>query len=103
MARGILLVHSRPSGPDALEDYNRWYDEAHIPEMLGIAGIAGARRLEALDGSAFVVAYDVDDVDKAKAALADAQASGSMSRPVGVQLNPPPTVQWLRDYGGASD
>jgi hypothetical protein len=34
-----------------------------------------------------------------KEALANAQRSGSMSRPVGLQLDPPPTMQWFRDMG----
>jgi hypothetical protein len=101
MAKGVLLVQSRPRSPEHTDDFHRWYDETHLPEMLQIDGIASARRLEALDGESFAAVYEVDDVDQAKAGLAAAQSSGRMSRPVGVQLDPPPTVQWFRERGAA--
>ena len=94
MSKGILLVHSRPADGEA-DEYHRWYDEVHIPEILAVSGFASARRLEAADGESFLVIYELDDVDAAKAAMADAQAAGGMTRPSGVQLDPPPTVQWF--------
>ena len=96
MAKGILLVQSRPSSPNAVDDYHRWYDETHIPEILAVDGFVSARRLEGPDGDFFTV-YEVDDVDAARAAMAEARAAGSMTRPLGVELDPPPTVRWLRD------
>jgi hypothetical protein len=95
--KGILLVQSRPSSPADIDAYRRWYDETHIPEILAIDGFSAARRLAAGDGASYVVVYEVDDVEAASAALADFQQSGAMTRPTGVQLDPPPTVQWLTD------
>jgi hypothetical protein len=80
-----------------VDELNRWYDEVHIPEILEIAGFRSARRLQAADGATFLAVYEVDDVDTAKAAMGEAQAAGRMARPSGVQLDPPPTVQWFRD------
>jgi hypothetical protein len=97
MPKGLLVVQSRPASPDAADDLNRWYDETHIPEILGLAGFAAARRLRAADGESFLAVYDLDDVDVARAALGEAQKSGAMTAPSGVQLNPPPTVQWFHD------
>lgn len=97
MPKGILLVHSRPSSSDDVDTYHRWYDETHIPEILAVEGFTSARRLRSTDGESYVVVYDVDDVDAAQAAMADAQKTGSMSPPAGVQLDPPPSVQWLTD------
>jgi hypothetical protein len=101
MAKGILLVQSRPSSPDDLDTYHRWYDETHIPEILAVDGFASARRLGAADGESFLVVYEVDDVDAAKAAMAAAQSAGTMTRPAGVQLDPPPSVQWFTELGDA--
>jgi hypothetical protein len=100
MAKGILLVQSRPASPDEADTYHRWYDETHIPEILAVAGFTSARRLRSADDESYVVVYEVDDVDKAKAAMADAAAT--MSPPAGVLLDPPPTVQWLTDLADGS-
>jgi hypothetical protein len=97
--KGILLVQSRPTSPspEDVEAYHRWYDETHIPEILAVDGFASARRLGAVDGESFLVVYEVDDVDAAKAGMAEARAAGRMTRPTGVQLDPPPSVQWFVD------
>ena len=98
MATGVLIVQSQPSSPGQLADYEDWYDRKHIPEMLAIDGFVSARRMQLLDGETFVVIYEIDiDVEIAKANLAAKQASGTMSKPVGVCLDPPPTVQYFRE------
>jgi hypothetical protein len=98
MTTGVLIVQSQPSSPEQLADYEDWYDKKHIPEVLAIEGFVSARRLRLLDGETFVVIYEIDtDVETAKANLATMQASGAMSKPVGVCLDPPPTVQYFRD------
>lgn len=97
MPNGILIVQSRPSSAEKAADYHRWYEETHLPEVLALEGFVSARRFESLDGESYLVIYEIDgDVEQAKAKLAAAQSSGSMTRPVGVQLNPPPSVQWFR-------
>ena len=96
MPRGILLVQSRPASADDAAEYHRWYEDTHLPEMLGIDGISGARRIESVDGGSFVAVYEIDDIDRAQAALAVARSSGAMTRPSGIQLDPPPSVQWFR-------
>ena len=101
MPKGILLVQSKPSSPDDPGDFHRWYDGTHIPEILAVEGFTSARRLRAIDGESYLVVYEVDDVDAAKAAMADAQASGKMTRPTGVQLDPPPSVQWFEALVGS--
>lgn len=99
---GLLIVQSVPSSPEDAVAYHSWYDEVHLPEILGLDGFASARRLSALDRGSFVAVYEIDgDVEVAKATLAAAQASGSMSRPVGVLMDPPPTVQWWSDIDPA--
>ena len=97
MPKGILLVQSRPNSPAEVEAFHQWYDQTHIPEILAVDGFSSARRLRAADGDSFVVVYDIDDVDAARTAMAEAQAAGRMTRPTGVQLDPPPSVQWFVD------
>jgi hypothetical protein len=44
VAKGIMVVESEPVDPDAEEEYDRWYREVHIPELLAVPGFTGARR-----------------------------------------------------------
>ena len=98
MARGILLVESQPSSPDAAAEYHEWYDRTHLAEILAIEGFVSARRLESLDGTSFLALYEIDtDIETAKANLQAALKSGTMSKPVGVQLDPPPSVRYFRE------
>lgn len=47
--RGLLMVYV--DVPAALEDeFNRWYNEEHIPERLAIPGVLNAARYEAVRG-----------------------------------------------------
>ncbi len=65
-------------------------------------GFISARRLRVVEGDGYVAIYEVDDVDAAKAALADAQFAGKMTRPSGLQLDPPPTVEWYTEIHSAT-
>jgi hypothetical protein len=49
MQRGVLIAVTNPSSPDREADYNRWYDEKHLPEVLAMPGIQSARRYRGLD------------------------------------------------------
>lgn len=103
MSPGLLVVRSRPESPNALADFHHWYDDVHIPEVLALTPFRSARRLVGNDGESFVTIYEVDDVATAQAALSEAQSSGGMTRPNGVQLDPPPSVRWLTDLDPTSD
>ncbi|EUA30510.1 hypothetical protein I553_4767 [Mycobacterium xenopi 4042] len=43
--KGILYVESRPSSPDRDAEYNSWYDEIHLPQLMALDGFVSARRL----------------------------------------------------------
>lgn len=47
--RGLLMVYSEVSAEHD-EEYNRWYDEEHIPERLSIPGVLNAARYVAVQG-----------------------------------------------------
>jgi hypothetical protein len=34
MAKSLLFAESKPSSPDLVEEYHRWHDQVHAPEML---------------------------------------------------------------------
>ncbi|TDD86030.1 hypothetical protein E1293_10155 [Actinomadura darangshiensis] len=102
MTGGVMIVESCPSSTRDAPAYHDWYDNKHIPEVLRLEGFVSARRLESLDGGTFVVIYEIEgDLERAKAALSEAQSSGRLSRPEGVRLDPPPEIRYLRRRDGS--
>jgi len=59
-----MYVESRPSSPDREQEYNTWYDEVHLPELLALDGIVSARRLRPVDGTGpYVAIYELEGDD----------------------------------------
>ena len=45
------------------EEFNRWYDIEHLPLLLQVPGVLGARRFRALSGSPrYIALYDLSDI-----------------------------------------
>ena len=64
MAKGIMYVESRPSSPEREQEYNSWYDDVHIPELLALDGIVAARRLRPIDRQGpYVAIYELEGDD----------------------------------------
>jgi len=100
MPKGILYVESRPSSPEETAEYHRWYTGTHIGEMLETEGIISARRLEPVAGDgSFIALYEIEaeDLEAVQARMGARARSGEISKPVAVQLDPPPTVRLLRE------
>jgi hypothetical protein len=48
------------------EEFNRWYDEEHVPEKLGEPGFVAARRFKSHDKeNTYLVIYELDDPESA--------------------------------------
>ena len=47
--RGLLMVYCDVP-PEVEDEFNRWYNEEHIPERLSIPGVLSAARYEAIEG-----------------------------------------------------
>ena len=91
MAKFVMIVQSDPlDGQD--DAYNAWYDGIHIPELLQVPGITGARRLEATPivigepGSKYITMYEIeaDNPGTVMAEMGKRGADGRMSPSVGV-------------------
>ena len=96
MPKSVLLVESPPESPQLVDDHNKWRDDVHIPEMLAIDGFSSARRWQAEDGESFISLYEIDtDIDTAKANLRAAFQAGRVSKPVAVDVNPPPKMRYF--------
>lgn len=85
MARHILLVQSEPrDGRD--DEYNQWYDDEHLPDVLKVPGFVAARRFVAipgvhgeLPGQRYLAIYEVETDDPAAALAALSAAARSMN------------------------
>ncbi|MCR2793456.1 hypothetical protein NQ156_10325 [Microbacterium sp. zg.Y625] len=81
MATSILVVHSRPV--EGSEDqFNAWYSDVHLPEVLQVEGFVAARRFRFVPaageqppgGLPYLAIYEVAEgrLEQARAALAAA-------------------------------
>lgn len=103
MAKALLLVESKPISAQQVDDYHAWHENTHIPEMLSVDGFTFARRWQADDGESFITLYEIDtDIDTARANLKAALQAGQMSKPVVVQMQPPPVQRYLTLVGEAT-
>jgi hypothetical protein len=103
MAKGILLIESRPSSPDRDQDYNTWYDEVHLGELMALDGFVSARRLRPVDGEGpYVALYEIEG-DNLQAILDNMVANArQLHMSDALQLDPPPIVRLLQvttEYG----
>ena len=67
MERRLLAVESRCSDPSQEEEFNRWYDETHLPDVLETPGILRATRYENSDPSEgqgkYLALYEIESED----------------------------------------
>lgn len=94
MAKGIIHVETRPSSPDRDEEYNTWYDEVHLPELVALDGFVSARRLRPVDGDGpYVALYEIEG-DDLQAILESMRAnSRKLHMSDALQLDPPPVMR----------
>ena len=103
MPKTLLLVESKPVSPQLVEEYHKWNEQTHIPEVLNIGGFVSARRWQADNGESFITLYEIDtDVDTARANLKAAFQGGQMSKPVAVEMQPPAVMRYLSLVGEAT-
>jgi hypothetical protein len=95
-----MVVQSSPASPEQDAEFNKWYDEEHLPEMLSVAGFTAARRYRLRDAGpvkapasvqGYLAVYEVEAEDL------DAALTAMRSRPRGstsdaLALDPPPVV-----------
>jgi hypothetical protein len=75
--RGVFITAQQGIAGSALTDAQRWYDEVHIPDLLGVRGMAGCWSFENADGVAIRVYWLDEDpglfLDDLKAKTPDMQ------------------------------
>ena len=92
MSKSILVVKTAPASPEVADAYNDWYDNTHLGELLAIDGYTSAQRYSNSHGE-YLAIYEIDaDVETAKARFG--AAFPSMAPPVGVRMDPPPSMEF---------
>jgi hypothetical protein len=96
MAKGIILVESYPSSPDRDQEYNTWYDEVHLPQLVALDGFVSARRLRPVDGTGpYVALYEIEG-DNLQAVLDNMIANaGQLTMSDALLLDPAPIPRLL--------
>lgn len=60
----VLLITSVDIADGAEADFNRWYNEVHLPEVLACPGFARSTRYECTDGQPrYLAIYELDSED----------------------------------------
>lgn len=60
----VLFVVKATITRDREADFNRWYNEEHVPQVLQFPGLVSARRYKALEGEGrfqYMAVYEVQD------------------------------------------
>jgi hypothetical protein len=98
--KAIMFVQSRPSSPDREDEYNDWYTNTHLPDVLEIPGITAARRFKASDVApppdgaheyCAVYELDVDDLNAVMPELAARFSDGRMRMSDAMEMDPAPS------------
>ena len=63
MSRAVLVMMT--DVPNELEaDFNRWYNDVHLPEVLSLPGVLGGRRFRVRgDGVRYLALYELASPD----------------------------------------
>jgi antibiotic biosynthesis monooxygenase (ABM) superfamily enzyme len=59
-----LLIVMVDINPEHEDDFNRWYNEEHLPDRVGLPGFISARRFISYeDGPKYLAIYELENVD----------------------------------------
>jgi hypothetical protein len=101
MPKAIFFVQTQAASPEQEDEYHRWYDETHIPQLCEIPGIVSARRFDlvgtgagpadpSIPKHAAIYEIEADDLDEVFAEMARRSADGRTQSSDALQRDPPP-------------
>jgi hypothetical protein len=100
MPKGIMYVETMPVSPDREDEYHKWYNDIHLPQILSVDGIVSARRFAPSNGNGpFIAIYelDCDDLDAAVQRLGELGASGKLTGLEKLAMDPKPVPRVYRE------
>ena len=84
MAKAVLVVHSRPVEASREDEFNKWYDEVHIPDVTSVKGVVSGQRYKKAgpaEAGAFnylaIYQLDADDIGATMKELMDRIGDGT--------------------------
>ncbi len=103
MPSAIYVAYTRPTSASQDEEYNRWLDTVHLPDVVGaVPGIVGARRYKLNpkqfrpgngDEYEYLTIYEIEaDIDATFADLAAARDRGDLPLSKALEVDPPPST-----------
>jgi hypothetical protein len=109
LERGLMLVFSNATSPEQVAEFNRWYDEIHLREVLQVPGVVAATRFE-LDedqmmpgddgfGRRFLAAYEIEAEDLRIVRDAVRATSAQRTHSPSLELDPLPAMAIFRQLG----
>jgi hypothetical protein len=64
MNNSVILVTTVDIAPEAEVEFNRWYNEVHLPEILACPGFVSCSRYEAVFGEPrYIAIYQLESED----------------------------------------
>jgi hypothetical protein len=98
-----MLAYSRPVSPAKADDYNDWYNNEHLPEVLTVPGVQRIRRYKPIDpetgkldpGGYYlaVIELEGDDIIAIKSAMEQHNGPELARLPEIMELDPQPPVR----------
>jgi hypothetical protein len=103
--RGLFLVFLDPRSDDHVEELDRWFDETHMNEVLGVIGFRAGARFRRLDMAGcpspveqrYVSVFEIEAESIDAVAAAMTEASKTMAQTELVRRDPAPVKMWFRE------
>ena len=60
----VIVIVRIDVAPEMEEEFNRWYDEEHVPNLLAVPGvISGKRAVNTGDGPKYIAIYEHENIN----------------------------------------
>ena len=96
MPKGVLVVETSPVTTEREDEFNDWYNDTHLVEILKLSGFTSARRFRKLadGGHRYLAIYEVeaDDMHSAIAGLGEAAKRREMTMSDALGSDPAPSM-----------
>jgi hypothetical protein len=105
--RGLMLVFIDPKSAETEAEFNAWFDDIHLDEVLSVAGIASGARFKRIPiarptpspiSQQYLTLLEVEADDIEDVARRLTEAGKSMRQTDSVSTEPPPVVLWFREH-----
>jgi hypothetical protein len=64
LAKHVLLFVRTDVAPEMEEEFNRWYNEEHIPRLLKVPGVLwGKRGMNTGEGQKYIAVYEHESIE----------------------------------------